>query len=68
MLPRALGVRVLDGSDPMAQIDPERARFTVVHLLHAGASLPADSGPFTFHTSVDGQNMVDIEVWNSPAP
>ena len=63
VVPRAFGILGLDGSDPLAVTDPARARKLIVHLLLAGAELPADTGPYTFHTSIDNQRMVGIEVW-----
>ncbi|HET7018367.1 MAG TPA: Hsp70 family protein [Streptosporangiaceae bacterium] len=63
VLPRAFGVKGVDGRDPIAAIDPVNARQMVVHLLRANTPLPADTGPYTFHTAVDNQRMVGIEVW-----
>jgi molecular chaperone DnaK len=63
VVPRAFGVLGVDGSDPLALTDPMRARKMVVHLLLANTELPADTGPFTLHTSIDNQRMVEIEVW-----
>ncbi len=63
VVPRAFGVIGIDGSDPLALTDPARARKMVVHLLLANTELPADTGPYTFATSIDNQRMVEIEVW-----
>ena len=63
VVPRAFGVIGIDGSDPLALTDPARARKMVVHLLLANTELPADTGPYTFVTSIDNQRMVEIEVW-----
>jgi molecular chaperone DnaK len=63
VVPRAFGILGVDGADPLALTDPMRARKLVVHLLLAGAELPADTGPFTFHTAIDNQRMVEVEVW-----
>lgn len=63
VLSRAFGVMSLDGRDPLALTDPLSARKMVLHLLPANTPLPADTGPFTFHTSIDNQRMVAIEVW-----
>lgn len=60
---RGFGVMSLDGRDPLALTDPLRARKMVVHLLPANTPLPEDTGPFTFHTSMDNQRMVAVEVW-----
>ena len=58
VVPRAFGVLGIDGSDPLALTDPMRARKMVVHLLLANTGLPADTGPYTFATSIDNQRMV----------
>ena len=68
VVPRAFGVIGVDGSDPLAVTDPLRARKVVVHLLLANTELPADTGPYTFATSVDNQRMVQIEVWEQAGP
>ena len=63
VVPRGFGVISLDGRDPLALTDPIRARKMIVHLLPASTRLPEDTGPFTFHTAIDNQRMVAIEVW-----
>jgi molecular chaperone DnaK len=60
---RGFGVISLDGRDPLALTDPIRARKMIVHLLSANTPLPEDTGPFTFHTAIDNQRIVGIEVW-----
>src|SRR5262249_16599816 len=42
---------------------PPRAPQPSVPLLPANPGLPTDTGPFTFHTSMDNQRFVGIEVW-----
>jgi len=63
VIPRAFGVKTIDGADPVALTDPANARQLVVHLLQANTPLPADTGPYTFHTAIDNQRMIGIEVW-----
>lgn len=67
VVPRAFGVRGIDGSDPLALTDPIHARQMVVHLLLANTPLPADTGPYTFMTAIPNQRMVEIEVWEQTA-
>ncbi len=66
--PRAFGVLALDGRDPEAVANPRTAKKMVAHLLPANTPLPADTGPYTFHTSVKNQRMVDIEIWEQSGP
>jgi molecular chaperone DnaK (HSP70) len=60
---RGFGVKTLDARDPLALTDPVSARKMIVHLLSANTPLPEDTGPFTFHTTLDNQRMVMVEVW-----
>ena len=48
--------------------DPAMARQIIVHLLPANTPLPADTGPYTFHTAIDNQRLVGIEVWEQAGP
>jgi molecular chaperone DnaK (HSP70) len=68
IMPRAFGVKGIDGRDPLAVSDPVRARQIVLHLLPANTTLPADTGPYTFHTAIENQRMVGIEVWEQSGP
>lgn len=68
VVPRAFGVRGIDGRDPLAVSDPINARQIVVHLLPTNTALPADTGPYSFHTAIDNQRMVGIEVWEQAGP
>jgi molecular chaperone DnaK len=68
VLPRGFGVKGIDGRDPLAVTDPVNARQIVIHLLPANTLLPADTGPYTFHTVIENQRMVGIEVWEQSGP
>ena len=68
VIPRGFGVKGLDGNDPLAVTDPMRARQIIIHLLPANTPLPADTGPYTFHTAIDNQRMVVVEVWEQAGP
>jgi molecular chaperone DnaK len=68
VVPRGFGVRGIDGADPLAVTDPARARQIIVHLLPANTPLPTDTGPYTFHTAIDNQRLVSIEVWEQAGP
>lgn len=63
VVPRGIGVKAVDPSDPMFETDPMRARQVVWHLLTANTPLPADSKPYPFAVVLDNQRMVQIEVW-----
>ena len=68
VVPRAFGVKGIDGRDPLAVTDPVNARQIVVHLLPANTALPTDTGPYPFHTVIDNQRMVGVEVWEQAGP
>ena len=68
VIPRGFGVKGIDGRDPLAMTDPVNARQIVLHLLAANTPLPADTGRYTFHTAIDNQRMVGIEVWEQAGP
>jgi molecular chaperone DnaK (HSP70) len=63
VVPRGLGVKVIDQNDPNFAANPLRARWYVVHVLPAGTPLPVSAGPVRFATGMDNQPGVDIEVW-----
>ena len=63
VVPRAFGLKVVDGKDPIFKTDPNRAREYISHLLTANTRLPADTGPQTFLTVADNQREVKLEVW-----
>jgi molecular chaperone DnaK (HSP70) len=63
VVPRGFGMRVLDPNDTLANTNPLRARTFIIHLLPADTPLPADSGSVIFHTAVDNQPAIEIEVW-----
>ncbi|HEX5301460.1 MAG TPA: Hsp70 family protein [Streptosporangiaceae bacterium] len=63
VVPRAFGLKVVDEKDPLAEIDPGRARSYIAHLLTANTELPAETGPRPFSTVADNQRAVRLEVW-----
>jgi molecular chaperone DnaK len=68
VVPRAFGVKAVDGRDPLALSDPLHARQMILHLLPANTPLPDDTGPYTFATAVEGQRTLGIEVWEQAGP
>jgi molecular chaperone DnaK len=68
VVPRAFGVKAVDGRDPLALTDPLRARQMIIHLLSANTPLPDDTGPYTFATAFENQRVLPIEVWEQAGP
>jgi molecular chaperone DnaK (HSP70) len=63
VVPRAFGIKAVDGRDPLSRTDLTHARRYVEHLLTANTALPADTGPQTFRTINDHQRQVHLEVY-----
>lgn len=63
VVPRAFGLKVVDESDPLYKVDPNRAGSLIAHLLTANTPLPADTGPQGFRTVAENQRAVQLEVW-----
>ncbi|MET9227608.1 Hsp70 family protein [Lentzea sp. NPDC003310] len=63
VVPRSVGVKALDPSDPMVEVDVRKARFIVQHLLIAGETLPAKSDTYQFAVVFAKARMAEIEVW-----
>ncbi|MGH3421486.1 MAG: Hsp70 family protein, partial [Streptosporangiaceae bacterium] len=63
VVPRGVGVKVIDQNDPLFESNPYKARSYVVHLLPANTPLPASAGPVRFATGMDNQPAVDVEVY-----
>jgi molecular chaperone DnaK len=68
VVPRAFGIKAVDGRDPLALTDPLHARQMILHLLPANTPLPDDTGPYTFATAAEGQRTLGIEVWEQAGP
>jgi molecular chaperone DnaK (HSP70) len=68
VVPRAFGVKAVDGRDPLALTDPLHARQIIMHLLPANTPLPDDTGPYTFQTALANQRTLGIEVWEQAGP
>ena len=62
VLPKAFGVKLLDGTHPDWDKDPERASY-IKHLVHANDELPAGPHHLTAGTAVDGQETVEISIY-----
>jgi molecular chaperone DnaK (HSP70) len=71
VLPKAVGVKLIDTSKRGWEDDPEAASY-VEHLIDAQTQLPFDGRTFTANTVVPGQPAVEIEIMEqagaSPSP
>ncbi len=64
VLPRALGVKVVDSADQLTMAsDRSQVKYKVLHLLPANTSFPADSGPKDFQNAFEDQRIARIQVF-----
>jgi molecular chaperone DnaK len=62
VLPKAIGVKLVDTDLPGWQDDPESA-FYVEHLVDAQTQLPFQREPFVASTVVANQQEIEVEIW-----
>jgi molecular chaperone DnaK (HSP70) len=62
VLPKAIGIKVLDASKPNWEDDPEAASY-IKHVIAAQTQLPFQAPKFTPSTAVDHQDSIEIEIW-----
>ena len=63
VLPRALGIKVVDQSDQSALTDRSLVKFKILHLLPANSPFPVDSGLKKFQNAFDDQRIARIQVF-----
>jgi molecular chaperone DnaK (HSP70) len=62
VLPKAIGLKLIDTSRSNWQDDPASAAY-VQHLVQAQTSLPFMAEPFVAQTVSDAQPQIEIELW-----
>jgi hypothetical protein len=71
VLPKAVGVKLVDTNKPGWEDDPDSA-FYIEHLIPAQAQLPFKADTLVAATVVDQQPAVEIEIWEqsgaTPSP
>jgi molecular chaperone DnaK len=63
VLPKAVGIKLVDTSKPNWQQLPEEETFYIEHLVHAQTQLPYQADKFTAGTTVPDQQSIEIEIW-----
>ena len=63
VLPKAVGIKLLDGSNPDWQTLPDEEKYYIEHLVHAQTQLPHQADKFTAGTTVPNQESIEIEIW-----
>ncbi len=63
VLPKAVGIKLLDSDKPNWQNLPDEEKFYIEHLVSAQTQLPYQAEVFTAGTSVDNQYSIEIEIW-----
>jgi molecular chaperone DnaK len=62
VLPKSIGVKLLDDTRAGWEDDPESASY-VEHLVHAQTQLPYAGEPFVASTVVPNQDEIEIQIW-----
>jgi molecular chaperone DnaK len=62
VLPKAIGVKMVDTDKPGWEDDPEGASY-IEHLIDAQTQLPYQREPFVASTVADRQTEIAIEIW-----
>jgi molecular chaperone DnaK len=62
VLPKAIGVKLIDTDKPGWQDDPESACY-IEHLVDAQTQLPFIAEPFVANTVTANQAEIEIEIW-----
>jgi molecular chaperone DnaK (HSP70) len=71
VLPKAVGIKLVDSSKPDWEADPEAASY-IEHLVAAQTQLSYQAEKFTASTAFANQQSIEIEIWEQsgavPAP
>ena len=67
VLPKGIGIKLLDTDNPRWQGLPEDEVAYVEHLVPPQTLLPYRAEKFTAHTTVPNQESIAIELWERPA-
>ena len=62
VLPKAVGIKLVDASKPDWEADPEAASY-IEQLVAAQTQLPYEAEKFTASTAVANQESIEIEIW-----
>jgi molecular chaperone DnaK (HSP70) len=63
VLPKAVGIKLADTTDPNWYDLPDEKKFFIEHLVCAQTQLPHQADKFTAGTSVVNQDSIEIEIW-----
>jgi molecular chaperone DnaK len=63
VLPKAVGIKLLDDSNRDWQTLPDEEKYYIEHLVHAQTQLPHQADKFTAGTTVASQESIEIEIW-----
>jgi molecular chaperone DnaK len=63
VLPKAVGIKLVDTASPDWQTLPDEEKYYIEHLVHAQTQLPYQADKFTAGTTVPNQESIEIEIW-----
>ena len=67
VLPKAVGIKLVDTTNPSWQTLPDEEKYFIEHLVHAQTQLPHQADKFTAGTTVPNQESIEIEIWEQAA-
>jgi molecular chaperone DnaK len=63
VLPKAVGIKLVETTNPNWQALRDEEKFYIEHLVHAQTQLPYQADKFTAGTTVPNQESIEIEIW-----
>ena len=63
VLPKAVGIKLVETNDPNWQRLPDEQKFYIEHLVHAQTQLPYQADKLTAATVMPNQESIEIEIW-----
>jgi molecular chaperone DnaK len=63
VLPKAVGIKLVDTTNPSWRTLPDEEKFYIEHLVPAQTQLPHQADEFTAGTTMADQDSIEIEIW-----
>jgi molecular chaperone DnaK (HSP70) len=63
VLPKAVGIKLVETTNPSWHTLPDEEKFYIEHLVPAQTQLPHQAGKFTAGTTMANQISIEIEIW-----
>lgn len=63
VLPKAVGIKLVETTNPNWQTLPDEEKYYIEHLVRAQTQLPHQADKFTAGTTMANQDTIEIEIW-----